>query len=38
LKLTKTAATTLNSAFQVTTFQEGLNIGTAKVNGLAQNN
>jgi hypothetical protein len=38
LKLTKTAATTLNSAFQVTTFQAGLNIGTAKVNGLAQNN
>jgi hypothetical protein len=38
LRLTKTAATTLNSAFQVATFQEGLNIGTAKVNGLAQNN
>jgi hypothetical protein len=36
--LTKTAATTLNGAFQVTTFQEGLNIGTAKLNGLAQNN
>jgi hypothetical protein len=38
LRLTKTAAMNLNKAFQVTTFQEGLNIGTAKVNGLAQNN
>jgi hypothetical protein len=38
LRLTKTAAMNLNKAFQVMTFQEGLNVGTAKMNGLAQNN
>lgn len=36
--LTETSATGLNDAFQVKTFHEGMNFGTAKVNGLAQNN
>jgi hypothetical protein len=36
VKLAKPAADALNSVFQVTAFKEGLNIGTAKVNGLAK--
>jgi hypothetical protein len=36
--LTKTSATGLNDAFKVTTFHEGMNFGTAKLDGLAQNN
>jgi hypothetical protein len=34
--LNKTAATALNGVFNVSAFKEGLNIGTAKVNGLAR--
>jgi hypothetical protein len=34
--LTKTAADALNGVFSVTAFKEGLNIGTAKVSGLAK--
>jgi hypothetical protein len=36
VKLAKPAADALNSVFKVTAFQEGLNIGTAKVDGLAK--
>jgi hypothetical protein len=36
--LTKTSATALNDAFKGTTFHEGMSFGTAKVEGLAQNN
>jgi hypothetical protein len=34
--LAKPAADALNGVFKVTAFKEGLNIGTAKVNGLAK--
>jgi hypothetical protein len=34
--LNKTAADALNGVFGVTAFKEGLNIGTAKVSGLAK--
>jgi hypothetical protein len=36
VKLAKPAADALNGVFKVTAFKEGLNIGTAKVNGLAR--
>jgi hypothetical protein len=36
VKLAKPAADALNSVFKVTAFKEGLNIGTAKVDGLAK--
>lgn len=35
VKLSKPAADALNGVFKVTAFKEGLNIGTARVNGLA---
>jgi hypothetical protein len=38
MTLTKTAATALNGGFRVVAFKEGLNIGTAKLDGVAQNN
>jgi hypothetical protein len=36
VKLAKPAADALNGVFKVTAFKEGLNIGTAKVDGLAK--
>jgi hypothetical protein len=36
IKLAKPAADALNGVFKVTAFKEGLNIGTAKVDGLAK--
>jgi hypothetical protein len=36
VKLSKPAADALNGVFKVTAFKEGLNIGTARVNGLAK--
>jgi hypothetical protein len=36
VKLSKPAADALNGVFKVTAFKEGLNIGTAKVDGLAK--